>query len=209
MRAGIWLIGGRGSVATTAVVGALALRAGLAQPAGCVTAHPALAGAPLPGFDELIFGGHDVTTSPLAKRAEQLAAAGGLPSGLVTALRADLAQVEADLRPAPVGATQAQVAAAIADDITSFAGRHRLDRVVVVNVSSTEPLPEPHPAHASLAALTAALATADQVLPRSRPGVLSWTSPRRPEPGCPRWRSSHVSAACPTPVTTARPAKHC
>jgi myo-inositol-1-phosphate synthase len=167
MRAGIWLIGGRGSVATTVVVGALALRAGLAQPAGCVTAHPALAGAPLPGFDELIFGGHDVTTSPLAKRAEQLAAAGGLPWGLVTALGADLAQVEADLRPAPVGATQAQVAAAIADDITSFAARHRLDRVVVVNVSSTEPLPEPHPAHASLAALTAALATADQVLPPS------------------------------------------
>ena len=167
MRAGIWLIGGRGSVATTAVVGALALRAGLAQPAGCVTAHPALAGAPLPGFDELIFGGHDLTTSPLAKRAEQLAAAGGLPWGLVTALRADLAQVEADLRPAPVGATQAQVAAAIADDITSFAARHRLDRVVVVNVSSTEPVPEPHPAHASLAALTAALATADQVLPPS------------------------------------------
>ena len=167
MRAGIWLIGGRGSVATTAVVGALALRAGLAQPAGCVTAHPALAGAPLPGYDELMFGGHDVTTSPLAKRAEQLAAAGGLPSGLVAALRADLAQVEADLRPAPVGDTQAQVAAAIADDITSFAARHRLDRVVVVNVSSTEPLPEPHPAHASLAALTAALATTDQVLPPS------------------------------------------
>jgi myo-inositol-1-phosphate synthase len=37
----------------------------------------------------------------------------------------------------------------------------------VINVASTEPAPEPHPAHASLAALTAALAAPGRVLPAS------------------------------------------
>ncbi|TML21393.1 MAG: myo-inositol-1-phosphate synthase, partial [Actinobacteria bacterium] len=45
MRAGVWLIGARGSVATTTIVGALALRAGLTEPHGCVTAHPDLSTA--------------------------------------------------------------------------------------------------------------------------------------------------------------------
>lgn len=167
MRAGIWLIGARGSVATTTVVGALALRAGLAEPVGCVTAHPALTGVPLPGFGDLVFGGHDVITSPVIKKAEQLAAAGVVPARLAGALGTDLAEVEADLRPAPTGATQAQIAATITDDITAFSGRYRLDRVVVINVASTEPAPQPHPAHASLAALDAALATRGSVLPTS------------------------------------------
>jgi myo-inositol-1-phosphate synthase len=167
VRAGIWLIGARGSVATTSVVGGLALRAGLADPVGCVTAHPALNGAALPGFGELVFGGHEVITGPVAKKAEQLAAAGVVPARLVQALESDLAEVEADLRHAPAGATQAETAEAIAGDIMAFGARHDLDRVVVINVASTEPAAQPHPAHASLGALTAALAEPGPVLPPS------------------------------------------
>ena len=48
MRTGIWLIGARGSVATTATVGALALRAGLVEPVGCVTELPPLRDAAMP-----------------------------------------------------------------------------------------------------------------------------------------------------------------
>lgn len=167
MRAGIWLAGARGSVAVTTVVGALALRSGLADPVGCVTAHPGLATAGLPDVADLVFGGHDVTMSPLAKRAEQLAAAGVLPGRLAAALGPDLAEAEANLRPAPDRPTQDQTAAAIAADISEFARRHQLDRVVVVNVTSTEPLAQPHPAHASLAALAGALARPGPVLPPS------------------------------------------
>ena len=171
MRAGVWLIGACGSVATTTIVGALALRNGLADPVGCVTAHPALREVPLPGFADLVFGGHDVVMSPVAKKAGQLAAAGVLPARLVEALDAEFGQVAAELRPAPAGATQAQTAAGIARDITSFARRHRLDRVVVINVASTEPAPRPHPAHAGLAmlekALETTLASQEQVLPPS------------------------------------------
>ncbi|HEV2372762.1 MAG TPA: inositol-3-phosphate synthase [Streptosporangiaceae bacterium] len=167
MRAGVWLMGARGSVATTTVVGALALRAGLAEPVGCVTTHPGLSTARMPGFGDLYFGGHDVVTSPVAKKAEQLAAAGVVPARLVSAVEAGLAAVETDLRPLPAGATQAETAAAITHDIGAFRARHQLDRVVVVNVASTEAAPGTHPAHASLTALTAALGLPGSVLPAS------------------------------------------
>jgi myo-inositol-1-phosphate synthase len=59
------------------------------------------------------------------------------------------------------------VAAALVADLAAFRDRHRLDRVVVVNVSSTEPVPDPHPAHARLEALSVALCEPGTVLPPS------------------------------------------
>ena len=167
MRAGVWLIGARGSVATTTIVGALALRAGLTEPHGCVTAHPDLSTAVLPGFGDLVFGGHDVASLALAKKAELLAAAGVLPASLIDALGDELAEVERELRPVPDGATQAEVAAVLVADLVAFRDRYALDRVVVVNVASTEPVPSPHPAWSSLPALTKALAGPEPVLPPS------------------------------------------
>ncbi|MGW0506783.1 inositol-3-phosphate synthase [Micromonospora sp. NPDC003241] len=167
MRTGVWLVGARGSVATTSIVGALALRGGLTGPTGCVTELPELRGPALPTFAELMFGGHDVVTTPLAKRAEALAAAGVLPVRLVAALTEELAAVERDLRPAPIGGSQADRAAATVRDLVDFREWHGLDRVVVVNVAATEPTPRPHPGHADPDALRAALAGPDEVLPPS------------------------------------------
>jgi myo-inositol-1-phosphate synthase len=167
VRAGIWLVGARGSVATTTIVGALALRAGLTEPHGCVTAHPDLASDALPGFGDLVFGGHDVVALGLAKKAELLASAGVLPASLLTALAGELAEVERDLRPVPVGATQAEIAAVLIDDLTAFRERYALDRVVVVNVSSTEPVGVPHPSHADLSVLIDSLDSPEPVLPFS------------------------------------------
>ncbi|GAA2392572.1 inositol-3-phosphate synthase [Dactylosporangium salmoneum] len=167
MRTGVWLVGARGSVAVTSIVGASALRAGLAEPIGCVTEHPALRGAALPGFGDLVFGGHDVATTGLLKRAEALAAAGVVPGPLVAALHGELSTVDEEVRPLPHAETQAAAAAAIAADLTAFRERHGLERVVVVNVASTEPAPAPHPAHADLAALERAMQTPEVVLPPS------------------------------------------
>ncbi|MFC8619065.1 inositol-3-phosphate synthase [Micromonospora purpureochromogenes] len=167
MRTGVWLVGARGSVATTSIVGGLALRAGLTAPTGCVTELPALRGPALPTFADLYFGGHDLATTPLTKRAETLADAGVLPGRLAATLAAELTAVEEDLRPAPTGGTQADRAAAVVADLTAFRRRHRLDRVVMVDVSATEPAARPHPGHADPAALRAALAGPDEVLPPS------------------------------------------
>ncbi|CAL9617852.1 inositol-3-phosphate synthase [Streptomyces sp. enrichment culture] len=169
MRTGIWLVGARGSVATTTVVGAAALRAGLMPATGCVSALEPFRDLPLPGFEELVFGGHDVVTTPLAKRAGQLAETGVLPSGLPDLVAAELAAADAEIRPAPhtQGPAGRTAADAVAADLTGFRERHGLDRVVVVNVSSTQPPARPHPAHAGLGLLYAALDDGERVLPDS------------------------------------------
>ncbi|BCJ72925.1 myo-inositol-1-phosphate synthase [Catellatospora sp. IY07-71] len=167
MRTGVWLVGGRGSVAVTSMAGAVALRAGLAEPTGCVTELPQLHSPALPGLGDLVFGGHDVTATPLPKRAEALADAGVLPGRLVTAVQPDLAALDAEVRPAPRGATQAETAALIAADLDDFRRRHELGRVVMMNVASTEAAAAPHEAHAALDLLHKALRGDTAVLPPS------------------------------------------
>ncbi|MFJ3336906.1 inositol-3-phosphate synthase [Streptomyces sp. NPDC086766] len=169
-RTGVWLAGARGSVATTVVAGTAALRAGLAGSAGCVTEQPGFPDAGLAALSDLVFGGHDVACTPLPKRAEQLVAAGVLPHGLPALVHDDLAAADAEIRPAPLpdrDMSQSDAAEAIRADIDAFRERHGLARVVVVNVSSTEPVVPEHPAHVSAQALRAALAAGENVLPPS------------------------------------------
>jgi myo-inositol-1-phosphate synthase len=167
MSTGVWLIGARGSVAVSSMVGAFAIRAGLAEAFGCVTELPALRSRAVPGLGDLVFGGHDVVPLPLLKKAEALATAGVLPARLVAAVADDLSAVEAEVRSTPHAATQSAVADLVTGEIQAFAERHGVDRVVVVNVSSTEPAPAAHPGHADLSALREALAAPAPVLPPS------------------------------------------
>ncbi|MEV6492727.1 inositol-3-phosphate synthase, partial [Actinoplanes sp. NPDC051633] len=134
MRTGIWLMGARGSVATTATVGLLALQARLTDTTGCVTELPALRSPALPAFGDLVLGGHDIVATPVLKKAEALAAAAVVPGRLVAALTDRLTAHEDSVRPLPSGSDL------IAADLTAFKERHDLDVVVVVNVSTTEPL---------------------------------------------------------------------
>ncbi|MEU8817635.1 inositol-3-phosphate synthase [Actinoplanes sp. NPDC048796] len=166
MTTGVWLIGARGSVAVTSMVGATALRAGLAEPLGCVTELPALASRAVPGLGELVFGGHDISDITLEKKVEDLVAAGVLPAGPAAAVADQLPALQRELRPVPTAATQLEVARLIADDIDDFRRRRGLERVVVVNVSSTEPAAAAHPAHATLDLLERALGE-ESVLPPS------------------------------------------
>ncbi|MEU8324294.1 inositol-3-phosphate synthase [Nonomuraea sp. NPDC048881] len=167
MRTGLWLIGARGSVAVTSMIGALAIRAGLAAPTGCVLETPELRHDALPGIGDLVFGGHDISSTPLDKKAAALAEAGVVPDGLASAVQDALLGIEQDVRPLPVAATQGETARAIAADLDRFRAGHGLDRVVVINVSTTEPAPSPHLAHADLDALRSALDGPDPVLPPS------------------------------------------
>ncbi len=167
MRTGLWLIGARGSVAVTSIVGALAIRAGLAEATGCVTELPGLRGPALPGFTDLVPGGYDITETPLCKKADELAAAGVVPARLVDAVRDQLVALGEDVRALPTADTQAETAALMVADLTDFRQRHGLDRIVVVNVSTTEPAPPANPAFAELATLEAALAGPEPVLPAS------------------------------------------
>ncbi|WP_405149845.1 inositol-3-phosphate synthase [Sphaerisporangium sp. NBC_01403] len=185
MDVGVWLVGARGSVATTVVTGAAALRSGLAAPIGCVTEGSDFAAAGLPPLDRLVFGGHDIASTPLPKRAEELSRAGVIPPPLAELVRQDLEAADAEVRPGIAAGerpgsmagteigeeageeTQAAIARRLVRDISDFRERRGLARVVVIHVASTEPPARPHPAHQSLAALTSALELPGNVLPPS------------------------------------------
>jgi myo-inositol-1-phosphate synthase len=182
---GLWLVGARGSVATTAVVGLLALRAKLVEPVGCVTERPEFAGVPLPAWEDIVVGGHDVVHTPLEKRAEQLADAGLIPHRVLAATATGLRAVDARIRdgyhPATHTGAQADAVARLVEDIIAFRTTHGLDRVIVVNVSSTEPPAPSLPEYASLELLEAALADpARSVLPPS--SLMAYAALRA---GCP------------------------
>lgn len=142
-RTGVWFVGARGSVATTAIAGCAAVSAGLRPPTGMVTETADLAAAALPALPTLVFGGHDTTTCPLPKRAEQLTRAGVLPHGIAAAVAPELALADDEIRtggPLPGETrTEEELITTFATDMTDFRNRLDLARVIVVNVASTEP----------------------------------------------------------------------
>src|SRR3954447_8990822 len=131
-RVGVWLIGGRGSVATTALTGASAVAAGLTAPTGLVTMRPPFIDAGMPELGDPVFGGHDVVEPPLALRAARLVDEGVLPAGLPAALGGAIEAAEGEQRPGVTGReapTEPRPALArIIDDICSFRTRHDLQR---------------------------------------------------------------------------------
>jgi myo-inositol-1-phosphate synthase len=168
-RVGVWFVGARGSVAVTSTIGALALRAGLAGDTGLVSRLPEVAAAGLDDVADLVIGGHDVAVEPMTKRAEALAHSGVVPEMLLAAVQAELHEVDARVRPGlgDDGVPQRDAITRLIRDLEEFRTAHGLDRVVVVDVSSTEPPAPEHPACASLADLEAALDRGESPLPTS------------------------------------------
>ncbi|MGY0070950.1 inositol-3-phosphate synthase [Streptomyces sp. QTS137] len=149
-RFGVWLIGARGSVATTAIAGCAAVAAGLHPPTGMVTETPGFTSCGLPPLSSLVFGGHDTVDCPLPKRAEHLAAGGVLPHGLPSAVHAELVAADQEIRPGgPLpgdtdggpGRHEDELIDVFAADMRDFVRRQGLAGAVVVNVASTEPAP--------------------------------------------------------------------
>lgn len=166
-RVGIWFIGARGSVATTATIGAAAMSKGLAPRTGLVSELEEVAVAGLPPLEGLVTGGHDIIDTPLAHRAQVLADGRVFPASLVAALGDELAEADSRIRLAPRHDTQRETARAIEEDIRAFREDNGLDRVVVVDVSNTEPPAVTRPELESLAALEEALDSGHAPLPQS------------------------------------------
>ncbi|MFP5347706.1 MAG: inositol-3-phosphate synthase [Actinomycetes bacterium] len=168
-RIGLWLVGVRGSVGTTTTAGLAATASGLAAVTGLVTELPDLQVGQLPALPDIVVGGHDICSTPLPKRAEQLVEARVLPAGVPAAVAGELAAADARVRAgytAEDGDQRGQVHR-LAADIREFASREQVDRVVVLNVSSTEAPVAAHPAHDSLEALERAWDAGESALPPS------------------------------------------
>ncbi len=134
---GVWIVGAAGNVGAGAVAGWAAVRAGLLPPTGLLTF--ALDGVDLAPLDGVPFGGHDLGNRYLAESMQRLAAEGVLPAAVVEspAVRAALAAAQSELRPGTGGGGWDEYLR-IRADLVSFRERHALERVIVLNVSSTE-----------------------------------------------------------------------
>ena len=59
-RIGVWFIGAKGGVASTAIVGLLALRRGLTQTTALVSELPKFKSLDLVEWKDLVLGGHEI-----------------------------------------------------------------------------------------------------------------------------------------------------
>lgn len=183
-RVGLWLIGGRGAIATCVAYGVAGLRRGLVSGVGLPSEAPPLDELGLVEHADIVLGGHDICTRDLSTSAGELVAAGILPADLVAAVSDDAARYEAELRPGILDAPETgfadldpraaalgslpprQQLEAIVGDLDAFQEREGLARIVVVNVASVEGAAQHQDAWNSLEAFEAAL-DAEVVQPAS------------------------------------------
>ena len=157
-RVGIWLIGAKGGVATTAMVGLTALRKGLIGDAGLVSQLPLFKSLDLADWKTVIIGGHDIRDARLFDEAMRMhTESRAIDPEILSRCKADLEKIEADLRMgtiANVGPTIEHLASPkvrgvketakaaierLQADLRGFIEKHKLAHLVVVNVASTEP----------------------------------------------------------------------
>ncbi|TWU29527.1 Inositol-3-phosphate synthase [Bythopirellula polymerisocia] len=160
-RIGIWIIGARGGVSVTTLVGLSALRRGVIPETGLVSSLADFAHLPLAEWDQFVVGGHEIRSTSLLAEAERLHRESRvIEASVLGASRTFLSQTDANIRPGVlwnVGSTIRQLAdGAIPDeslarsavdriqrDLKEFQQREGLDKVVVVNLASTEALLDP------------------------------------------------------------------
>lgn len=184
MTTGVWLIGARGNVATLSVVGARSIAKGTADTTGMVTAREPIASLELPEVGDLDFAGHDIRSQSIEETAEQAQETSDVPKqGTLDAVRDDLreidgrvktgtavncGQVVTDLSDDQAGdTTVSDVVSQIRDDYATFVRERGVDRLIVVNVASTEPPVENSERYDTLEAFETAVETDDRDLPAS------------------------------------------
>lgn len=185
-RVGIWFIGAWGGVASTAVLGLAALGRHLTDTTSLVTASPLFEGIDLDEPGQFVVGGHDIRRTSYVDAVRDLHERSNVFStALIEGCRPDLEQWDKNVRGGTIlgaGATISKMADwsevqrvdtprqaidRIQGDLREFKAKQRLDQVVVVNVSSTEPPCTTDKRHASLASFQPLLDSKQTEIPAS------------------------------------------
>jgi len=155
---GLWLIGAKGGVATTVMTGLAALARGLVEPIGLITETKEFHSLNLIDWSDIVVGGHDIRNESLLDEARRMwTVSRAIPPGVLESVTPDLVDIETRLRPGTVLASGTSIQAIaslpeskvaktprgiidqIRTDILDFAEANDVERVVVVNLASTEP----------------------------------------------------------------------
>jgi myo-inositol-1-phosphate synthase len=156
---GVWIVGACGYVGTCTIAGWTALDAQLLPPTGLVSFGQPLGHLPFVSLDQVRFGGHEMRERRIADTVRGLARERILSSSVLdnAAVAARLDATQAELRPGVNDSGGTDDIDRIRRDLAEFRDRHKLDRVVVLNVASTEADPVDGPLPAEPDALAAAL----------------------------------------------------
>ena len=185
-RVGLWLVGAHGGVSTTVVVGWAALKLKLTDDCGLVSQLPLFNEIGLIDWQDIVIGGHEIRKTDSRTEAFQLS--GVTPAinrELVIKCESELAEFDKNVRPGVlynVGETIKKLsddgfvnddstARAAVDriqaDLVEFAANHDLEKVIVINLASTEPTVDPNSLPTTWAKLEPTLTKADCLLPAS------------------------------------------
>ena len=162
-RIGIWLIGAKGGVASTALVGLTALKKGWMPPVGLVSELPQFARCGLLDWRDFVVGGHEIRDVSLFDEAWRMhSESRAIDGDLLRKCKPDLDKIDRQIRPGTlcnVGPTIEKLAGdhhaqrseapraaieRVQHDLRTFVADERLEHLIVVNIASTEPALE-HP----------------------------------------------------------------
>ena len=157
-RLGVWFIGAKGGVATTAIVGIIALKKKLAGPTGLVSELEQFSNLDLVNWDSLVIGGHDIREGSLLDEANKLHSESRVIEGhVLQQCEQELKEIDNNIKPgvllnvgktissfasselAELKETASEAIQRVQEDLKSFVSDQNLDQLIVVNVASTEP----------------------------------------------------------------------
>ena len=184
-RVGVWLVGARGGVSTTVAIGLAALQQSLTETTGLVSAIEPFASLELVDWENIVIGGHDIRDTSLSAEGQILADARVLDQRLLEQCREQLDAFDANVRPGVLlnsgraiaelaedgfvfnAATPRDAIEQIGQDLATFAAENKCERVIVVNLASTEPTFDVAQCPADWATLETRLTASDFELPPS------------------------------------------
>lgn len=192
-RVGIWFIGAWGGVSSTVTLGLSALRRGLTDATSLITARPLFKDLDLDGPEQFVVGGHDIRRSNFVQGVRELhQRANVFDHVTVEACQPDLEEWSRNVRPGSVlgsgstigkladwpevqrAETSRQVVERIQADLREFKEKQKLDQLLVVNLSSTEPPFTPDERHQTIASFRKNLESKDPLVPAS--SLYAWAT---------------------------------
>jgi myo-inositol-1-phosphate synthase len=157
-KTGLWLIGCQGGVATTVAVGLSALQRGATPSSGLVSQNEEFKNLDFVDWSQVVLGGHEIRNMSSVDAARQLVEVSrAIPPHLFELAKDDLAKLDENTRPGVVlnagktitgladsqrcieCTTLAEAIAQVQSDLDDFKSQNGLDRVIVINLASTEP----------------------------------------------------------------------
>ena len=157
-KTGLWFIGARGGVASTAILGLSALQSGKTDATGLVTENADFKNAAdFPAWSDFVIGGCEIRSGSICETVSTL---GGIHpairSDLIQSCKRELTSIDSKIVPGtvrgcgkcissladlelPAEETAAETVARLESQMAAFVEQNKLSHLVVVNVSSTEP----------------------------------------------------------------------